>query len=95
MQERISYASSNKAWRFVRFAHMENAMIRTWKLATLALVAAASIATPALAQNFTHSRHSGGFGAYAMVPNANVGRYSPAANGGGSAGYNWAIENDR
>jgi hypothetical protein len=61
----------------------------------LALLTAASIATPALAQDFTQSRHSGGFGAYAMVPRANGGGYSAGANGGGSPGYNWAIENDR
>jgi uncharacterized membrane protein len=69
-------------------------MTRTWKLAALTLLTAASIATPALAQDFAQSRHSAGLGAYAMVPSANGGSYSARANGGGSAGYNWAVEND-
>lgn len=38
--------------------------------------------------------HSNGYGSYAMVPHTDGNRYSPAANGGGSPGYNWAIEND-
>lgn len=70
-------------------------MTKTWKLSALTLLIAASIATPALAQDFGQSRHSGGFGAYAMVPSSNGGGYSAGANGGGSAGYNWAVENDR
>ena len=69
-------------------------MTKIWKLSALALLTAASIATPALAQDFAQSRHSSGFGAYAMVPSVNGGRYSAGANGGGSAGYNWAVEND-
>jgi hypothetical protein len=42
------------------------------------------------------SRRSSGLGAYAMVPRSGGGdRYSPAANGGGNSGYNWAVENDQ
>jgi hypothetical protein len=39
---------------------------------------------------------SSGLRAYGMVPprRDGAGRYSPSANGGGSTGYNWAVEND-
>jgi hypothetical protein len=73
-------------------------MIRTWKVTALAALTAASIASPALAQSswgptgYSVYRHSSGYGAFAMVPHG--GRYSSAANGGGSPGYNWAVEND-
>jgi hypothetical protein len=71
-------------------------MIKTWKVAALAVFAAVSIASPALAapHHYAVSRHSSGYGAFAMVPRAYGGRYSPSANGGGSFGYNWAVEND-
>jgi hypothetical protein len=41
------------------------------------------------------SRHSSGLSAFAMVPRTGGSRYSATANGGGSRGYNWAVENDR
>jgi hypothetical protein len=92
-------------------------MINKSKLAIIAAVALASIASPALAQSDWTSgaassrarggysvpsrsdihgdRQSSGLRAYGMVPRADgAGRYSPSANGGGSTGYNWAVEND-
>jgi hypothetical protein len=92
-------------------------MINTSKLAFVAAIALASIASPALAQsawttgtasnraragystpngyNEYSYPQSSGYGSYAMVPPRTDGnRYSPAANGGGSTGYNWAVEND-
>jgi hypothetical protein len=91
-------------------------MISKSKLAFIAAIALASIASPALAQSAwttgTASNraragystpngysdyaypNSSGYGSYAMVPHTDGNRYSPAANGGGSSGYNWAVEND-
>lgn len=82
-------------------------MIKTWKVAGLAVVAAVSIAavtSPALAQNvwtgsgrydYAASGAPIGRGTFGMFPRtADGGRYSPQLNGGGSAGYNWMIEND-
>jgi hypothetical protein len=93
-------------------------MISKSKLAFIAAIALASIASPALAQSawttgsassraragypmpYGGSEYASpdadGYGAYAMVPRTegNQYRYSPAANGGGSSGYNWAVEND-
>jgi hypothetical protein len=40
------------------------------------------------------SRHSSGLGAFAMVPRAG-GSFSPAANGGGSTGYNKNLRFDQ
>jgi hypothetical protein len=70
-------------------------MIKTWKVAALVVFAAVSIASPALARDYATYHYSRGFGAFAMVPRTGGGRYSPGANGGGSPGYNWAVENDR
>jgi hypothetical protein len=94
-------------------------MISKSKLAFIAAIALASIASPALAQSawttgtasnraragystpngysdYAAYPDSSGYGSYAMVPHTygNGNRYSPAANGGGSTGYNWAVEND-
>jgi hypothetical protein len=80
-------------------------MIETWKVAGLAMLIAASVASPALAQgSWAHGGMYGyavpdapiGRGAFGLFPRTpDGGRYSPALNGGGSAGYNWMIENDR
>jgi hypothetical protein len=41
------------------------------------------------------SHQSSGLGAYDMMPRrSGAGRYRPSANGSGSAGYNWGVEND-
>lgn len=73
-------------------------MIKSWKAAALAVFAAVSVATPALAQGaWTASGHYGysrGFGAFAMAPSTVGGRYSEQANGGGNPGYNWRVEHD-
>jgi hypothetical protein len=92
-------------------------MINKLKLAFIAAVALASIASPALAQSAwtsgtawdragagypspygsglysyapnTAPGYSNGLRGYDMVPRTDsAGRYSPAANGGGSRGYN-------
>lgn len=74
-------------------------MIKKWKVAALAAFAAAIIASPALAQSaWTASgpiRGSRAYGAFDMVPYSDGGSYSPGVNGGGSAGYNWMLQNDR
>jgi hypothetical protein len=86
----------------------ENAMIKAWKVAALAVFAAASIASPALAQGYyTGSDARIGYGAYAYAgPRAPIGygaygaippgggRYNPALTGGGNLGSNWAVEHD-
>ena len=93
-------------------------MIKKCKVAALAVFAAASIASPALAQSswttgtasdmagagfaspYTNvpavaSGHASGLRAFAMVPRTGGGgRYSAAADGGGSLGYNWTLEHD-
>jgi hypothetical protein len=81
-------------------------MIKTWKVAALALVAAVSIASPALAQGY-YTGSNAGYGAYDYAgPRAPIGngsydaippgggRYSPALTGGGNVGSNWAVEHD-
>jgi hypothetical protein len=41
------------------------------------------------------NRESSGLRAYGMVQRpGGASRYSPSASGGGSRGYNWALEND-
>ncbi len=80
-------------------------MTNTWKVAALAGLIAASIASPALAQgawagsgayDYAASGAPIGRGAFGMFPRTpDGGRYNPALTGGGSAGYNWMIENDR
>jgi hypothetical protein len=72
-------------------------MIKTWKVAALAVFAAVSIASPALAQGYghAHSRNHSGYAAFGAVPRTYGSQYSPSINGGGSSGYNWAVENDQ
>lgn len=73
-------------------------MIKAWKVVALAVFAAVGIATPALAQSAWTTGgpygYSHGLRAFAMVSRIGWGRYSEAANGGGSPGYNWQIEHD-
>jgi hypothetical protein len=102
-RECICLTAGSNALCFVCFVYEEDVMTRMWKIAALALFAAVSIASPALAHGartghhhgYVASRHSRGYGAFAMVPRTYAHRYSPAANGGGSSGYNWAVENDQ
>ena len=78
-------------------------MISISKLALIA-VAAAGIATPAAAQSFNSvARHArihaatpqSGLNAFALVPRGDGGSaFSPAATGGGSAGYNENLRRD-
>jgi len=56
-------------------------MISTSKLALIAAVVAIGLTSPVLAQSRDNGR-----GAFAMVPHSD--ESSPAATGGGSAGYN-------
>ena len=57
-------------------------MISTSKLALIAAVVAIGLTSPVLAQSRDNGR-----GAFAMVPHSDDAN-SPAATGGGSAGYN-------
>jgi hypothetical protein len=70
-------------------------MIKKWNVAALAVLVAVSIASPALAQSAWPIRGSRAYGAFDTIPHSHGGPYNPAANGGGSAGYNWMLENDR
>lgn len=69
--------------------------VASFKVATLAVFAAVSIASPALAQSAWPIRGSRAYGAFDTIPHSGGGQYNPSANGGGSAGYNWMLENDR
>jgi hypothetical protein len=82
-------------------------MTRISKLALVA-VAAMGVASPVLAQSSQHRigihkvyRHTvvarqSGFNAFAMVPGgAGSSAFSPAANGGGSVGYNENLRRDQ
>lgn len=81
-------------------------MIRISTLALIA-IAAAGIASPVLAQSSQHRvgmhkvhRHAvvarqSGFNAFAAVPGGGDSVFSPAANGGGSIGYNENIRRDQ
>jgi hypothetical protein len=73
-------------------------MLSKSKLAIVAALLAASIATPALARESHYgaaTRYSGRQ-AFAMVPRGALAGNSiyPGATGGGSVGYNWALEHD-
>jgi len=66
-------------------------MTRVIKLALIA-VAVAGIASPSFAKSRHHTvAAQSGFSAFAMVPG---GAFSPAANGGGSIGYNENLRRD-
>jgi hypothetical protein len=82
-------------------------MINLSRLALIA-VAAATIASPALAQSSQHRvglhkvhrqtvvAHDSGLNAFAMVPGGAGGSaFSPAATGGGSVGYNENLRRDQ
>jgi hypothetical protein len=66
-----------------------------WTTGTASNRARAGYSTPNGYSDYAYP-NSSGYGSYAMVPRSdgNGNRYSPAANGGGSTGYNWAVEND-
>ncbi len=65
-----------------------------WTTGTASSRARAGYSTPYRSNDYAYP-NSNGYGSFAMVPHADgAGRYSPAANGGGSPGYNWAVEND-
>jgi hypothetical protein len=71
-----------------------------WTTGTAENRAAAGYASPyggglyAYAPGPVVHRHANGLSAFAMVPRTGGSRYSARANGGGSRGYNWAVEND-
>jgi hypothetical protein len=80
----------------------EETMMNKWKLATVAALIAAGIASPGIAHTHHASnpalhRSAGprtGLRAFDAVPGGYGNSYGPAATGGGSAGYNFGVEHD-
>jgi hypothetical protein len=63
-----------------------------WTTGTVSSRARAGYSVP---YSSLYGGQSSGLSAYDMVPGPyGAGRYSPSANGGGSTGYNWSVEND-
>jgi hypothetical protein len=65
-----------------------------WTTGTASSRARAGYSMPDPSSIYGH-RQTSGLRAYGMVPRPDgASRYSPSASGGGSTGYNWALEND-
>jgi hypothetical protein len=76
-------------------------MTNKWKLAAAAAILATGLASGFASPALAHTHHVGtlhrsaGLNAYDMAPGGSWNSYSPAANGGGSVGYNENLRTDQ